>query len=343
MTKTKTKPRVLVTGGAGFIGSHLVKMLLNDGCHVLNVDTLTYAGNLDSLHGYMDRARHEFVKQDVCNGMEMLELISRFQPDWIFHLAAETHVDRSIGGPMVFFQTNVLGTVSLLQAATTYWQSLAEERKAGFRFVHSSTDEVFGSVAGDGTCNELSPYAPGSPYSASKAASDHAARVWANTYGLPVIVSNCSNNYGPFQFPEKLIPLVITNALRGIPVPVYGQGLQVRDWLHVYDHCEALVLIARKGKIGETYVVGGCDGWRNIDLVERLCGIVQELTGVRPKIDFVEDRKGHDFRYSLDATKIRKEIGWSPSRDISSGLLETVAWYLESRKWWEKLLPGGRA
>lgn len=340
MSNPGANRRIMVTGGAGFIGSHLVKKLLGDGHSVLNVDSLTYAGNLSSLAGCMNHPEHEFVKEDVCEEARIREMISRFQPDWIFHLAAETHVDRSIDGPMKFFRSNVMGTASMLQGATSYWESLAEEKNPGFRFIHTSTDEVFGSVDEGGAFDELSPYAPGSPYSASKAASDHAARAWGKTYGLPVIVTNCSNNYGPFQFPEKLIPVVITNALRGIPIPVYGHGMQVRDWLHVADHCEALVLIAQKGRVGETYVVAGDDERRNIDLVESLSATLQELTGIRPEIEFVEDRKGHDFRYSLDASKIRNELGWAPSRDSTDGMIETVAWYVQNRDWWEKILSG---
>jgi len=330
----------MVTGGAGFIGSHLVKNLLGDGHSVLNVDSLTYAGNLSSLGEWMNHPEHEFVKEDVCEEARIREMISRFQPDWIFHLAAETHVDRSIDGPMKFFRSNVMGTASMLQGATSYWESLPEERKSCFRFIHTSTDEVFGSGEAGASFDESSPYAPGSPYSASKAASDHAVRAWGNTYGLPVIVTNCSNNYGPFQFPEKLVPVVIRNALRGVPVPVYGQGQQVRDWLHVADHCEALVLIARSGGSGETYVISGNDEKRNIDLVRSLSGILQKLTGIRPEIEFVEDRKGHDFRYSLDASKIRNELGWAPSRDSTDGMIETVAWYVQNRDWWEKILSG---
>lgn len=329
--------RIIVTGGAGFIGSHLVKRLLKDGYSVLTVDCLTYAGSLDSLAGSIDHPEHDFLKADVCDEATVSEAVSRFQPDWIFHLAAETHVDRSIDGPMRFFQSNVIGTVSLLRAATAYCDSLADSKKADFRFIHTSTDEVFGSIQG-GSFDESSPYAPGSPYSASKAASDHAVRAWGNTYGLPVIVTNSSNNYGPFQFPEKLIPVVVTNALRGIPVPVYGEGLQVRDWLHVEDHCEALVKIAKSGKPGETYVIAGNDEWRNIELVKILCGTIEGLAGIHPEIEFVEDRKGHDFRYSLDSSKIRNELGWAPSCGISEGLVETVAWYIENREWWEKIL-----
>ena len=332
--------RIMVTGGAGFIGSHLVRKLLGDGHSVLNVDSLTYAGNLSSLGEWMNHPEHEFVKEDVCEEARIHEMISRFRPDWIFHLAAETHVDRSIDGPMKFFRSNVMGTASMLQGATSYWESLPEERKSCFRFIHTSTDEVFGSVEAGASFDESSPYAPGSPYSASKAASDHAVRAWGNTYGLPVIVTNCSNNYGPFQYPEKLVPVVILNALRGVPVPVYGQGQQVRDWLHVADHCEALVVIARSGGTGETYVISGNDEKRNIDLVRSLSGILQKLTGIRPEIEFVEDRKGHDFRYSLDASKIRNELGWAPTRDSADGMIETVAWYVQNRDWWEKILSG---
>jgi len=333
MTSIQPSRRIIITGGAGFIGSHLVRKLLSDGHTVLTIDSLTYAGSLDSLAGCMDHPNHDFQKIDVCEEAKIAELISRFQPDWIIHLAAETHVDRSIEGPMRFFQTNVMGTVSLLRAATSYWESLIGDEKLNFRFIHTSTDEVFGS-AGAGECfNESSPYAPGSPYSASKAASDHAVRSWGNTYGLPVIVTNCSNNYGPFQFPEKLIPVIISNAMRGIPVPVYGKGLQIRDWLHVEDHCEALAMIARSGTIGETYVIAGNDEWRNIDLVEEICRLIEKMTGIQPEIQLVADRKGHDFRYSLDATKIRTELGWTPSRKSADGFSETVEWYIQNRDW----------
>ncbi len=335
MSDPLPRRRILITGGAGFIGSHLVRKLLNEGHTVLNVDLLTYAGNLDSLAGCMDHAGHEFLKADICEENLMMEAISSFRPDWIFHLAAETHVDRSIDGPSRFFQTNVLGTVSLLKAATSHWESLPDGGKADFRFIHTSTDEVFGSSPEGESFSESSSYEPGSPYSASKAASDHAVRAWGNTYGLPAIVTNCSNNYGPSQFPEKLIPVVITNAIRGLPVPVYGQGLQIRDWLHVEDHCDALAVTALRGKVGETYVISGNDEWRNIDLVETILGIIKQVADIRPQIQFVEDRKGHDFRYSLDSTKIRAELGWSPSRNSSDGFRETVGWYLRNRDWWE--------
>ncbi|MBG7607036.1 MAG: dTDP-glucose 4,6-dehydratase [Verrucomicrobia bacterium] len=338
MSESLDTRRIMVTGGAGFIGSHLVKKLLNEGHSVLNVDSLTYAGNLSSLAGFVDHPEYRFLQVDVCEEGKITQAISHFQPDWIFHLAAETHVDRSIGGPMEFFRSNVTGTVSLLRGATSYWESLSDAKKAGFRFIHTSTDEVFGSAHVGCRFNETSAYAPGSPYSASKAASDHAVRAWGNTYGLPVAVTNCSNNYGSFQFPEKLIPVVITNALRGNPIPVYGQGLQVRDWLHVYDHCQALVLIAQKGKIGDTYIIAGNDEWRNIDVVELVCGILEKRMGSRPEIEFVADRKGHDFRYSLDSSKIRNELGWSPLRSSKDGFEETVAWYFENRNWWESIL-----
>lgn len=335
MSEAQASRRVLVTGGAGFIGSHLVKGLLKDGHSVLTIDSLTYAGSLASLTACMDHPEHEFRKIDVCEEAQIAEQIFRFRPNWIFHLAAETHVDRSIEGPVQFFQTNVMGTVSLLRAATCYWESLANDEKSDFRFVHTSTDEVFGSAKAGECFDEISPYKPVSPYSASKAAGDHAVRSWGNTFGLPVIITNCSNNYGPFQFPEKLIPVIITHALRGIPVPVYGAGLQVRDWLHVEDHCEALVLTARSGRVGETYVIAGNDEWRNIDLVEEISRILKTITGIRPKIQFVTDRKGHDFRYSLNAAKIREELGWTPSRNSGDGFRETVEWYLDNRGWWE--------
>jgi len=326
--------RIMVTGGAGFIGSHLVRKLLGDGHSVLNVDSLTYAGNLSSLGEWMNHPEHEFVKEDVCEEARIREMISRFRPDWIFHLAAETHVDRSIDGPMKFFRSNVMGTASMLQGATSYWESLPEERKSCFRFIHTSTDEVFGSVEAGASFDESSPYAPGSPYSASKAASDHAVRAWGNTYGLPVIVTNCSNNYGPFQYPEKLVPVVILNALRGAAIPVYGKGENIRDWLHVEDHCEALVAISENGIPGQSYNISGGTEIRNIDLVHVLCKILKEEAGVEASIIFVADRPGHDFRYGIDAGKIRRELGWEPRWDFYDGLRATVRWYLESGTSW---------
>ena len=327
--------RIIVTGGAGFIGSHLVKMFLDAGHSVLTIDSLTYAGSLSSLAGYMEHPQHEFQKIDICEEAKIADAISSFRPDWIFHLAAETHVDRSIADPSRFFQTNVLGTVSMLRAATHYWEHLPDDRRSDFRFIHASTDEVFGSAQAGESFDESSPYNPGSPYSASKAASDHAVRSWGNTYGLPVIVTNCSNNYGPFQFPEKMIPVIITSALQGTPVPVYGEGLQIRDWLHVKDHCEALAKIANAGKVGETYVIAANDEWRNIDLVHEIARIIEDLTKIQPNIQFVTDRKGHDFRYSLTAKKIRTELGWSPTHSCSQGFQETVEWYLNNRDWWK--------
>lgn len=337
MSKSSSR-RIMVTGGAGFIGSHLVKKLLNEGQYVLNVDSLTYAGNLSSLTGFSDHPHYQFFEEDICNQRRISEEIGRFKPDWIFHLAAETHVDRSIDDPMVFFRSNVVGTASLLRGATSYWESLSNSKKGKFRFIHTSTDEVFGSAEPSSSFDESSPYAPSSPYSASKAASDHAVRSWGNTYDLPYIVTNSSNNYGSHQFPEKLIPTAITNALQEIPIPVYGEGLQVRDWLNVLEHCDALSLIAEKGRIGETYVISGNSEWRNIDLVETLIDIIWELTGIRAEIEFVEDRKGHDFRYSLDASKIGDELGWFPSQNCKQGLRDTVSWYVENREWWESIL-----
>ena len=327
--------RILVTGGAGFIGSHLVRKLVAEGHTVLNVDKLTYAGNLSSLVGSKHHPNYEFLQMDISDERAMSDSITQFRPEWIFHLAAETHVDRSIGEPMEFFRSNIMGTASLLQGATGYWKGLGSAEKERFRFIHISTDEVFGSLQEGESFDETSPYAPGSPYSASKAGSDHAVRAWGNTYGLPVIVTNCSNNYGPFQFPEKLIPVVITNVLRGLPVPVYGAGLQVRDWLHVEDHCDALIRISSHGRVGETYVISGNDEWRNIDLVRSLCEIVEKISGLHTRIEFVADRPGHDFRYSLDASKLRNELGWKPLR---KGFGDTVEWYLANRTWWESIL-----
>jgi dTDP-glucose 4,6-dehydratase len=330
--------RVLVTGGAGFIGANFVRMLLSRGYQVLTLDALSYAGNIDSLGEFLHHPKHHFIKLDILDDVALKESLLEFSPDWIFHLAAETHVDRSIKSSMGFLKTNVLGTANLLQAAYEYFVELTGSVKDGFRFIHISTDEVFGSVEGDGSFAEDSPYRPRSPYSASKASSDHLVRVWNHTYGLPVILTNGSNNYGPYQHPEKLIPKVITNALRGHKIPVFGQGLQVRDWIHVDDQCEALLLAAQNGKLGETYLIGGGNEWRNIDLVQTLCLLLEEEAGILPDIEFIQDRPGHDFRYSIDSSKISRELGWKPSRSFTEGLRDTVLWYLNNRPWWEKAL-----
>jgi dTDP-glucose 4,6-dehydratase len=338
--------KILVTGGCGFIGSNLVRLLIRSGHRVLNLDKLTYAGNLNSLADLKTDPHHQLRIADICDASAVTAAIQEFQPDGILHLAAESHVDRSIDGPGQFIQTNVVGTFHLLQAARNYWQSLPDDRQRHFRFLHVSTDEVYGSLGASGYFTETTPYAPHSPYSASKAASDHLARAWHDTYGLPVIVTNCSNNYGPYQFPEKLIPVVILRALAGDSIPVYGQGLNIRDWLYVEDHCEALLAAISRGRPGETYIIGGNNEQRNIDLVRLLCGILDEL---RPRgdgrkyaeqITYVQDRPGHDLRYAIDASKIRAQLGWAPRQDLNSGFRQTVAWYLENAWWWQPILDG---
>jgi len=329
---------VLVTGAAGFVGVHLVRKLLADGHKVLSADALTYAGRKESLGECLLDRNHAFTKLDITDEKATADAVMDFSPDWIFHLAAETHVDRSISGPMDFLKTNVLGTGSLLQAALRHWKSLLPERAEGFRFVHASTDEVFGSLEdGCGGFTEISPYRPRSPYAASKAGSDHIVRAWGITYGLPVIVTNCSNNYGPYQFPEKLIPTVITRALKGWKIPVYGDGRQSRDWIHAEDHCRALSRVAEVGQKGETYLIGGQNEWRNIDLVGLLCDLVADVAGIadcRGLIEFVTDRPGHDFRYAVNDSKTRAELGWQPTRNFMLGLRETVEWYCSHPDFW---------
>jgi dTDP-glucose 4,6-dehydratase len=337
----------MVTGGAGFIGSALIRMLIGETDHeVLNLDCLTYAGNLDSLAGISENTRYRFSRTDIRDLPALRRAVAEFRPDIVMHLAAETHVDRSIDGPAAFIETNVIGTANLLEVARAHWEGLESEAKARFRFHHISTDEVFGSLGETGAFTEETPYAPNSPYSASKAASDHLARAWRETYGLPTVTSNCSNNYGPCQFPEKLIPLVVLNALEGKPLPVYGTGLQVRDWLHVDDHARALITIATRGAVGETYNVGGNAERTNIDVVRAICRLLDEL---RPGaahcpheklIAFVADRPGHDARYAIDASKIARELGWQPQENFESGLRKTVEWYLDNRDWWERVRSG---
>ena len=342
--------RILVTGGAGFIGSALIRHLINNTGHeVLNLDKLTYAGNLESLQGIATDTRYEFVQADIVVQAAVSATLQRFQPQAIMHLAAESHVDRSIDGPSNFIQTNIVGTYSLLEAARAYWMTLEEPAKRAFRFHHVSTDEVYGDLHGvDERFSESTPYAPSSPYSASKAASDHLVRAWHRTYGLPVVLSNCSNNYGPFHFPEKLIPLVILNALAGKPLPVYGDGQQVRDWLFVEDHARALLDVVTKGVVGETYNIGGHNEQKNIDVVRRICSLLDELAPERPAgiaqfadlITFVEDRPGHDRRYAIDASKIERELGWVPEETFETGLRKTVQWYLDNLEWCQRVQDG---
>ena len=334
--------RVIVTGGAGFIGSALVRhLVLEKGYEVLNVDALTYAGYLPSLKVVEGKAGYSFLHANICDRAAMDEAIAGFQPDRIMHLAAESHVDRSITGAADFIQTNVVGTFTLLEAARDYWSALDDAGKRDFRFLHVSTDEVYGSLGDEGLFREDTPYDPSSPYSASKASSDHLAMAWQRTYGMPVVVSNCSNNYGPYHFPEKLIPLTILNALGGERLPVYGKGENVRDWLYVEDHARALDIIAERGRVGETYNVGGRNERRNIDVVRRICAVLDELAPAnRPReelIEFVTDRPGHDARYAIDATKLETELGWRARENFDSGIEKTVQWYLENEWWWQPL------
>ena len=335
--------RFLVTGGAGFIGSAFVRhAVAATDHHVLVVDKLTYAGNLDSLSPVKDHPRFQFVHADIADVAAMRAVLADFQPEVILHLAAESHVDRSIDGPAEFVQTNIVGTFVLLQQALGYWRALPKAKAAGFRFHHVSTDEVFGSLGTHGEFGEDSPYRPNSPYSASKAASDHLVRAWHHTYGLPVLISNCSNNFGPCHFPEKLIPLTILNALEAKPLPVYGKGENVRDWLYVEDHARALLLIAERGSVGDSYNVGANCERSNIAVVRAICALMDELApdAVGPRarlITFVADRPGHDLRYAMDARKLRAELGWAPQETFESGLRKTVEWYLTNRPWWERI------
>jgi len=340
--------KFLVTGGAGFIGSAVVRHLINDTHHqVLNLDKLTYAGNLASLSAVSDSSRYRFVQADVCDRAALDRVFVDFQPDVVMHLAAESHVDRSIDSPDDFIQTNVVGTYQLLEASRAYWAGLAGPARQQFRFHHISTDEVYGDLEGtDALFTEQTPYAPSSPYSATKAGSDHLVRAWGRTFGLPVVVTNCSNNYGPFHYPEKLIPHMILNALAGKPLPVYGEGQQIRDWLHVEDHARALVLVATQAEVGETYNIGGHNEVRNIDVVGAICDLLEELHPDKPAcvlryrdlITFVQDRPGHDARYAIDASKIERELGWRPQETFESGLRSTVQWYLDNPAWWQGIL-----
>ena len=339
--------KYLVTGGAGFIGSAVVRRLIEATPHeVLVVDKLTYAGNLESLATVAADRRYAFLKADIADIARMRRAVADFAPDVIMHLAAESHVDRSIDGPAEFIHTNLVGTFSLLQAALDYWRGLPDARKQSFRFQHISTDEVFGSLPADGLFCEDSPYQPNSPYSASKAGSDHLVRAWHHTYGLPVVLTNCSNNYGPYHFPEKLIPLAIINAMQGRNIPVYGTGANIRDWLHVEDHAEALLLVAKAGQNGESYNIGGRSERTNLAVVQSICAILDEVApdatiGRRASlITFVMDRPGHDARYAIDTSKIERCLGWKPRYDFESGLRETVKWYLANEPWWTRVQSG---
>lgn len=339
----------LITGGAGFIGSAVIRELIDRTPHrVINVDKLTYAGNLESLERVSGHPRYAFAQADICDAPAMQRLFEQHQPDIVMHLAAESHVDRSIDGPAEFIQTNVVGTSVLLEAARSYWKTLQQHHAAkaeAFRFHHISTDEVYGDLEGtDDLFTETTPYAPSSPYSASKASSDHLVRAWQRTYGLPTLVTNCSNNYGPYHFPEKLIPLMILNALAGKPLPVYGDGQQIRDWLYVEDHARALIKVASEGKVGETYNIGGHNEKANLTVVETLCDLLQELVpsekAYRDLITFVTDRPGHDVRYAIDASKIERELGWTPQETFETGLRKTVEWYLANETWWKRVQDG---
>jgi len=342
--------KILVTGGAGFIGSAVVRHIINNTQDsVINLDKLTYAGNLDSIASVADNERYAFVQADICDRAALDKIFAEHQPDAIMHLAAESHVDRSIDSAGEFIHTNIVGTFTLLEAARAYYQTLPENRRAAFRFHHISTDEVYGDLHGtDDLFTETTPYAPSSPYSASKASSDHLVRAWRRTYGLPTIVTNCSNNYGCYHFPEKLIPHMILNALDGKPLPVYGDGKQIRDWLYVEDHARALYLVVTQGKIGETYNIGGFNEKQNIQVVRTICELLEELAPNKPQgiahyadlITHVTDRAGHDVRYAIDASKIQRELGWTPQETFESGIRKTVQWYLDHPSWWQRVLDG---
>ena len=338
--------KILVTGGAGFIGSALIRHVLAQTTHdIVNLDKLTYAASLESLPGAQESGRYVLEAHDICDGQIVRQILERHQPDAIMHLAAESHVDRSIDGPSAFIQTNVVGTFELLQAAREYYEGLPAERRNGFRFHHISTDEVYGSLGSEGLFSEHTAYAPNSPYSASKAASDHLVRAWHHTYGLPVVTTNCSNNYGPYHFPEKLIPLMILNALDGKALPVYGGGENVRDWLYVDDHARALLTVLERGQLGEEYNIGGHNEWKNIDVVLEICRLLDELApAAQPhadKISYVQDRPGHDMRYAIDASKIQRDLGWAPQETFETGLRKTVQWYLDNREWCELISARG--
>ncbi len=343
--------KILVTGGAGFIGSAVIRHIIrNTDKFVVNLDKLTYAGNLESLSAVSANHRYSFEQADISDRSALDSILAKHKPDAVMHLAAESHVDRSIDGPGEFIQTNMVGTYTLLEATRAYWSSLNEADKQAFRFHHISTDEVYGDLHGtDDLFTETTPYAPSSPYSASKAASDHLVRAWQRTYGLPTLVTNCSNNYGPFHFPEKLIPHVILNALHGKPLPVYGDGQQIRDWLYVEDHARALVEVVTNGLVGETYNIGGHNEQTNLHVVHTICDLLEELaphrkqpgvSSYRDLITFVKDRPGHDARYAIDAAKIERELGWRPQETFESGMRKTVQWYLDNESWWQRVLSG---
>ena len=336
--------KIMITGGAGFIGSAVIRFLMNEtDVEVVNVDKLTYAANLDSLSEVEADLRYTLEIADTCDGPALMRIFQEHRPDAVMHLAAESHVDRSIDGSADFIQTNIVGTYRLLEASLDYWRNLSSEKQATFRFHHVSTDEVYGSLGATGYFSEGTRYQPNNPYAASKASSDHLVRAWHHTYKLPVVTSNCSNNYGPYQFPEKLIPLMILKGLQWEPLPVYGTAQNVRDWLHVEDHARALWRIITQGQIGETYIVGGGSEAKNIEVVQTICDILDELVPCEDRgrrrmlITFVEDRPGHDFRYAMNATKIREELGWNPSETFETGLRKTVAWYIENRAWWRSV------
>ena len=342
--------KLLVTGGAGFIGSAVIRHIIeNTSDSVVNVDKLTYAGNLESLTSVTNDDRYAFEQVDICNRAELERVFAEHKPDAVMHLAAESHVDRSIDGPAAFIETNIVGTYTILEVTRAYWSQLPDTEKQAFRFHHISTDEVYGDLEGtDDLFTETTSYEPSSPYSASKASSDHLVRAWLRTYGLPTIVTNCSNNYGPYHFPEKLIPLMILNAIDGKPLPVYGDGMQIRDWLYVEDHARALYKVVTEGEIGETYNIGGHNEKANIEVVKTICSLLEEFVPKKPEgvlqyqdlITYVTDRPGHDVRYAIDASKIERELGWTPEESFETGIRKTVEWYLNNKQWWSRVLDG---
>ncbi len=338
---------IIITGGAGFIGSALIRHIINHTSYnVVNVDKLTYAGNLESLVTVLPSARYHFEEADICDVKVMQYIFDKYQPQAVMHLAAESHVDRSIDGPATFIETNIIGTYNLLEISRSYYNRLDNHQKARFRFQHISTDEVYGSLGDEGLFTEKTAYDPHSPYSASKASSDHLVRAWFDTYGLPVLITNCSNNYGPYQFPEKMIPVMIIKALKGEKLPVYGKGENIRDWLYVEDHVRALLRVLEKGQLGETYNIGGNNEKQNIEVVETICNLLDEITphdkisDRKELITFVADRPGHDLRYAIDAGKIKRELGWEPTEEFNTGLKKTITWYLDNKEWWQRVLSG---